>query len=114
VQLGIKTRGQRSGSTQIYHDRLNKLIVEFHEQILAADAAYEQAREAAGIIMLDQRATKLLHRGESHSGQDWSNPTNDTWEVIALIDFWRDREFQGWPEQAFASLREIAAREPHW
>jgi hypothetical protein len=101
-------------ATEIYHDRLDKLITELHDQILATDAAYERAREAAGIIVLDHRATELLHRAKAIQDKIEAIRPTTLAEVIALIDFWRDREFQGWPEQAFASLREIAARQPHW
>jgi hypothetical protein len=101
-------------ATEIYHDRLDKLITELHDQILATDAAYERAREAAGIIVLDHRATELLHRAKAIQDKIEAIRPTTVAEVIALIDFWRDREFQRWPEQAIASLREIAAREPHW
>jgi hypothetical protein len=100
--------------TEIYRDRLEKLITELHVQILAADAAYEQAREAAGIIILSHQATELSDQGKAIRDKIEAIRPTTIAGVIALIDFWRERDFQGWPEQAIAGLREIAAREPQW
>jgi hypothetical protein len=98
--------------TEIYHDRLDKLIAELRVQNVAADAAHEHARKAAGIVMLNDRAAELSDQAQIlEESVRAVRPTTLT-GVVALIDFWRERGFDGWPEQAISALREMAAQEP--
>jgi hypothetical protein len=95
----------------IYKDRVDELLADFRAQVAENKAAYDDARKAADIYTLSDRAEEFWKQAAAVDERiDEIRPATLS-GVIALLDFWDEREIFEVPDQAIAGLREIVKRE---
>jgi hypothetical protein len=97
---------------KIYKDRVDELLADFRAQAVKNKAAYDDARKAAEIGTLSDRAEELGEQAEAALDSIYPIHPATMRGVLAVLDLRSlidDPDW--WPDEAIEGLREIAARE---